>query len=59
MKKDKYEVYKPEAFKYEVEDFTPGLFLWAIMAIIIMVGILILFVLFVMALAGAIGWMKI
>lgn len=43
MKKDKYEIYKPEAFKYE-EDFTPSLLIGAIAAIVFMVGVLILFV---------------
>jgi len=53
MKKDKYEIYKPEAFKYE-EDFTPSLLIASIAAIVFMAGILILFILCVIGFMSSI-----
>ena len=50
MKKDKYEQLKPEAFQYEDEQLTPSLVFGAITAIFAMLGFIILFVMFVMAL---------
>lgn len=50
MKKDKYEQLKPEAFQYEDEQLTPSLAFGAIAAIFAMIGFIILFVMFVLAL---------
>lgn len=57
MKKDKYDEYKPEVFKYEDEDFTPGLFFGVVASVLMMLGMMILFVMFVMSIFGAVGWM--
>lgn len=47
MKKDKFEQIKPEAFEYRQEEFTPGLFLGAIISIVLMVGFIVLFAMIV------------
>lgn len=40
---DKYKNLKSEVFEYQEEDFMPSLFLWSIIIIVGMVGVLILF----------------
>ena len=58
MKKDKYKELKPEAFRYEQEDFTPGLFFGVIVSIVLMLAVIIMFVMFVLALFASTGVVK-
>lgn len=55
-KNDNYKKLKPEVFEYE--DFTPGLFWYSVGAIVVMIGLMILFTMFVMALFSSIGALK-
>lgn len=51
---DKYEELKPEAFKYE-EEITPGFWFGIILSILVMIGFLILFVMFVLTIFSLAG----
>ena len=54
MKEDKYKQYKREVFEYE--DFgTPSMYLWAILTVVAMIGLVILFAMVVASGFVAVG----
>lgn len=57
MKKDIFEEHKPEVFKYE-DDIAPSMYFFAILSIIIMVGLGILFAFFLWALISTVPSLK-
>lgn len=57
MKKDIYKEHKPEVFKYE-DDIAPSMYFFAILSIIIMIGLGILFAFFLWALISTVPSLK-